>query len=368
MPSPLTHKPKYILIIRLSSLGDITHCLPVSYNLRKHYPQARIAWLVRERYKELLEMEACLDEIVEIKNISPRRLIARINEICRIINLLRRKKFDIVLDLHCVLITNIISIFSGSPLKFGIDKKNELGLKVLKYSPLSKNKKIHRVNAYLSILNLLGINTYEIKYNFVIPLKDSDRMFDLLKRYGHSSRKAVIAFHPGTAWEIKQWGIEKFAELSSILSIRYDTELVIIYGPKEKFFKQDKITGLFSPKAKFITCSGIKELAALLERCDLLIGNDSGPLHLAAALGIPTISIFGPSNHFVSAPFGDNHKIIRKNISCSPCYGTFSVKFMCKHRDQKCLQLLSVEDVLEETEPIVTDIINAKREKTLSNK
>jgi ADP-heptose:LPS heptosyltransferase len=308
-------------------------------------------------------MDSSIDEIIEIKNINPRKLFGRINEIFKIISAIRSRKFDIVLDLHCALITNIISIFSDSPLKFGIDKRNELGLKVLKYSPLPKDKEIHRINAYSSILNLTGIDNQEIKYSFRIPPKNKDKTLNLLKEYGYSSREAVIALHPGTAWEIKQWGIEKFAEASSILTTRYDTKLIIIYGHQEKCFEQDKITKLFSPKAKFALCPSIKELAALLERCDLLIGNDSGPIHLAAALGITTISIFGPSNHLVSGPFGNKHKIIRKNLPCSPCYSIFDVKYKCKNRNQNCLKLLSVEDVLKEVEPIVTKIIKIKHEK-----
>lgn len=364
MTIPLETRTEKILIIRLSSLGDIIHCLPVSYNLRKSYPKARITWLVREKYKELLEMDASLDEIIEIKNISPRRLFGRINEIFRIINVIRGKKFDIVLDLHCALITNIIAIFSNSPLKLGIDKRNELGFKVLKYYPLPKNKKFHRINAYLSILNLMGIGNHEIKYSFRIPTKDKDQILNLLKEYGYSPRETVIAIHPGTAWEIKQWGIEKFAEVSSILTARYNSKVIIICGPKENHLERDSIIELFSPKASFTVCAQIKELAALLERCDLLIGNDSGPVHLAAALGIPTVSIFGPSNHLVSGPFGNKHKVVRKDLPCSPCYGTFSVKFKCKNKDyQECLKLLSVEDVLKEAEPIITGIINAKHQK-----
>lgn len=360
MSDTLTLKTKHVLIIRLGSLGDLTHCLPVSYNLKKHCPQTHITWLVRERYKELLEMSSSIDEIIEIKDINPKRTLSRISEIFRIIKVIRSRKFDIILDLHCALITNFISIVSNSPLKFGIDKRNELRLRILKCCPLPKGKEIHRINAYLSILNPLGISNQEIKYSLKIPPKNSAKTLSLLKEYGYSSKDAVIALHPGTACEIKQWEIERFAELSSILTTRYDSKLIIIYGPRERRFEQDRIIKLFSPKARFALYPSIKELAGLLERCNLLIGNDSGPIHLAAALGIPTISIFGPSNHLVSGPLGNKHKVIRKDVPCSPCYGRFSVKFKCKNKDhRKCLKLLSAEEVIKETGPIITEITSA---------
>lgn len=367
MSDLLTYKPKHILIIRLSSLGDITHCLPVSYNLRKHYPQACITWLVREKYRELLEMDSSINEIIEIKHINSRKLLGRINEIFRIIKVIRSRKFDIILDLHCALITNLVSIFSDAPLKLGIDKRSELRFKVLKYYPLPKNKKIHRINAYLSTLSLIGIDNCEIKYSFKIPLKNKDKALNLLKEYNYFPGNTTIALHPGAAWEIKQWGIKKFAEISSILATKYDSKIIIIYGPAEEHLKQNHLMNFSNPKVRFIACDNINELAALLDKCDLFIGNDSGPLHLAAALDIPTISIFGPSDHLISGPFGINHKVVRKDLPCSPCYRYFDIKLKCKNKNQKCLKLLSVNDVLKETEPIITEIISTKQ-KIISGK
>jgi ADP-heptose:LPS heptosyltransferase len=310
-------------------------------------------------------MAPYIDEIIEIKHINPGRLLRRINEIFRILKIIRKRKFDIVLDLHCALITNIISICSNAPLKLGIDKKNDLGLRLLKYSPLPEIQEIHRINAYLSILYLLDIEDRETKYSFNIPPENEDRALNLLKKCGCSSKETIIAFHPGTSWEIKQWGIEKFAGLSHILTARYSIKLIVIYGPQEKYFKEDEITKLFSPKTKPVNCPSIKTLAALLQKCDLLIGNDSGPIHLAAALKIPTVSIFGPSNHLVSRPLGDKHKVIRKDLPCSPCYGRFSVRFKCKNKNyRECLKSISVDDVLNTIEPIIKEVINVRQKKT----
>ena len=361
--SALIHEPGHILIIRLSSLGDITHCLPVSYNLKKRYPKARVAWLVREKYRELLEMDSCLDEIITIKNLGSKKLLPRIREIFRIVNVIRNLKFDVVLDLHCALITNIIALFSDSPVKLGIDKRNELGLKWLKYCPLPKNKKTHRINAYLSILNLMGINNYEIEYSLRIPPLDKKKAINLLEEYSCSPRETIIALHPGASRKIKEWDIERFAKLSYLLAIKYGSRVIIISGPKEKNFGQNSIAKLFNSKAIFIAHYNIKELSALLEKCDLFIGNDSGPLHLAAALGLPTVSIFGPSDHLISGPYGEKHKVVRKDVFCNPCYKNFNVEFNCKNNNRNCLKSLNVEDVLKETEPMLIEIINSKTRK-----
>lgn len=356
--------PKNILIIRLSSLGDIIHCLPVSYNLKKYYPKACVTWVVRERYAELLTMDTSLDEIIAIKDIAQNKLLSRIREIIKIIKLIREKRFDAVLDLHCALITNIISVFSCSPVKFGIDKRNELGFKILKYSPLSKSKETHRINAYLSLLKLFGIYENEIKYSFSIPDQSKNKALNLLKEIDYTPKETIIAIHPGTALMIKNWGIAKFAKIASILSTQHDCKVIIIYGENEKYCEKDTVIKLFNHKVGFAFCPNIEYLTALIERCDLLIGNDSGPIHLAAALKIPTVSIFGPSNHLVSRPLGDKHKVVRKDLPCSPCYGRFSVRFKCKNKNrQECLKSISVEDVLNAVEPTIKEITDVKQKK-----
>jgi ADP-heptose:LPS heptosyltransferase len=363
MTNLLIRQPKRILIIRLSSLGDITQCIPVSYNLRKKFNQAHITWLVREKYAKLLEMDASLDEIIEIKNADLRTIFGRITEIIRIIKIIRSKKFEIVLDLHCALITNIISIFSNAAIKLGIDKRNDLGFKMLKHFPL-RNNKIHRIDAYLSVLKLLGLGNCEIKYSFKIPPETKDQALGLLKKYNYTPKETIIALHPGTRCKIKQWEIEKFAEIASRLIIEHSAKILVIYGPEERYLEQNDAIKLFNPDLRFAACSDIKQLTAILESCDLLIGNDSGPIHLAAALKIPTVSIFGPSNHLVSSPWGEKHKVVRKDLPCSPCYGRFSVRFKCKNKNrQECLKSISVEDVLNAVEPIIKEITDAKQKK-----
>lgn len=328
--------PRQILILRLSSLGDIVHALPVSQALRTRFPQARITWLTRERYRGLLEMNPCLDEVLVLREQRPW-------DILRMIRQIRQGRYDVVFDLHATVTSHLLAGVSGTPVKLGVDKRNDLGFQMFTRHRLPKDRRLHRVQVYLDTLRFLGVECAEAEFPIAIPTSAQHRIEQFFREHAVPPRELLVTIHPGTAVGIKRWSAGNFAALAERLAAEAGVRVVLVHGERD-----EPLPG--GPGQRIIQAPllSLPELAALLRRSDLVIGNDSGPLQLAAALGRPTAMIFGPSDPQVTGPYGSGHLVIREELPCSPCYDNFRIQFFCKKRTHACLRNLTVERVATE--------------------
>jgi lipopolysaccharide heptosyltransferase I len=319
-----------ILIVKPSSFGDIVHSLPFLNAVKERFPGAEIHWVIAKGLEDLLTGHPMVNKIWVIHKDMWKKLShirSSFQEIRVLLRGIKKEKYDIVVDLQGLLRSGIITRATGSRIRIGFKEARE-GSRFFYTYKVAGGKNIHAVNRYLKIAAFLGCDTTEVCFPFPLSFNSEFRTpnSELDGDY------AVIA--PGARWKTKRWPSVKFGELASLLPLK----TVVIGGKGEKGIADEVVK---HSKGKSISLAGktdIKGLIEVIRGACFMISNDSGPMHIAAALGIPVFAIFGPTDPNRTGPYGKGHTIIRSDISCSPC-------FKKKCDDMGCMKDLSVEKV-----------------------
>jgi len=323
-------KPKKILIIKPSSLGDVVHSLPFLNALRERYPDTEIHWVIAKGLEGLLTGHPMINRLWIIHKDMWKKLSCvrnSLSEIRALLKGLRKEQFNIVVDLQGLLRSGIIARATGAPVQVGFQEARE-GSRFFYTHTIEGGRDIHAVDRYLKIARFLGCDIKEVIFPF--PLSFESSPFKPLP----SGKYAVIA--PGARWKTKRWPGENFGKLSSFLPIK-----TVIVGSKGERKTASEIVSLSQGKAISLTGkTDLKELIELIRGARFMVANDSGPMHIAAALGIPVFAIFGPTSPVRTGPYGERHVVIRQDVSCAPCF-----KKTCD--DMKCMDGLSAEKVYE---------------------
>lgn len=327
----LIKDPRKILIIKPSSLGDVVHSLPFLNVIRTCFPKAEIHWVIAKGLEGLLEGHPMVNKLwiinkdawKKIKNVK-----GTINELKGLFKELKKEKFDLVVDLQGLLRSGVLTAATGAPVRIGFAEARE-GSKLFYTHKVEGGRDIHAVDRYLKIADFLGCDITDIRFPFPLHFKSS-----IITNYSLPEDYAVIV--PGARWKTKVWPSKKFGKLSSKLPI-----MTVIVGSKTDIDIANEIAALSKGKATSLADkTDLKELIEVIRNARFMVSNDSGPMHIAAALGIPVFAIFGPTNPLRTGPYGEGHTIIREDIPCAPCF-----KKTCS--DVKCMNSLSVEKVYE---------------------
>jgi heptosyltransferase I len=326
-------EPRNILIIKPSSIGDVVHTWPIWNLLRRHYAKARISWLVTP---------ACAGIIDGLPNLRLLRFERRgwarawyspsaAGDLIRFCRDLRRDHYDLVLDVQGLFRSAWLAFMTGAPVRVGFANAREFAWLFYTHRIPVPTMDQHAVDRYLSLLPAIGCPSAPVEFPF--PVADTHRQTvrALLKDIGPF---AVLC--PGANWETKRWPIERFAELVQPLKDRFGLNCVVTGGP-EVAELGNHIPGAVNLCGK----TSLMEVAALFEAASVVIANDSGPMHIASALGRPLVSIFGPTNPIRTGPYGRMETVVRANLECMPCYSR-----TCTQHNHRCLQELGVEPVL----------------------
>lgn len=329
-----------ILIVKLSAIGDVLHTLPSLAALRKLYPDAHITWVVEEAAADLVKNHPFLDRVLIsrrkswIDDFSRLKIRQPWREIRSFLKELRLRPYDLVIDFHGLLKSSLIVLLSGAKRKLGYDSLQELsGLFLNEKIPEDMNK--HAVDRYLDFPRYLGAKTGKVE--FILPLNREKEAAarELQKKYNLEDKK-YIAVNPVAFWETKLWDNEKFAQMADLIAEKFNIKVVFTGSEKEPL---EKIISQMSSKALNLGGeTSLIDLAYLYRQALMVITTDSGPMHLAAAMGSPVIALFGPTDPARTGPYGAGHTIIRADLPCSPC---FSKKCSTK----KCMEDIAVEKV-----------------------
>ena len=352
-----------ILVVNPFGAGDVLFSTPVVRALKQRYPDSFIGYLCNREVEALLKENPAIDELFfytrgDFKKIRRKSYIRYVKTFFKALNTLRARKFDLVVDLSLVNQYSFIFWLIGIKKRFGFDYKKRgrfLTDKIL----VNSFKHKHVVKFYRDLLFKLGISDF----------KEETQLFlaDFNKQWGDSFWEKQnladgqllvgLAAFGGASWgqnaASKQWPLERFARVAKRIIERYQAK-IIIFGTA-----QDKESGNTLEKAiddeNVINVTGqttLGQLAALISRLNIFIGNDSGPLHIACALKIKTISIFGPVDHRVYGPVGDrqHNVMLYKDINCRPCYKNFKTPD-CK--TMNCLLAISENDVWKAVETLL---------------
>lgn len=339
-----------ILIVKTSAIGDVVHTLPVLNALRAHFPEARIFWLVEEAAADVVMGHKAVDRVLvskrkqwiaQWKNGRKREAIKNFLGFARD---LRETRFDLLIDLQSLLKSGIFVFLARAQRKIGFGK----GMEHAECSYIFLNERIppvdmdqHAVVRELQLLRAIGIEAKEIAFDFPVDEHNRKEADSLLIGHGIDLKKDMVAINPMTTWPTKHWYGNRFRQVAERL-IAGGTQVVFTGGPQDAFaideIKADVVAGNVNLAGK----TSLKTLAALYERAKLLLTTDTGPMHVASAVGTPVVALFGPTAPWRTGPYGDRHHVLRTGIPCSPC-----LKRQCEFGTTACMDGISVEAVLE---------------------
>ena len=344
-----------ILIVKLSAIGDVIHTLPALNAIRKAYPVARITWLVEEAAQDLVRGHSALDRVLVsqrkrwLKELRSSLFFHAMREICDFIQELRDTHYDMILDFQALLKSGILIAMARGKRKIGFGK----GLEHMEYSYLFLNERLpavsmehHALSRGLMLLNSLGISAPEVEYKLPISDHDRQKVEDLLRRYGLVNHKKFVAVNPVAKWESKLWSNRKFSQLADRIITQYDAG-VVFTGSLEDHQTIHKIkAGMKAPAINLAGETTLKMLAALFDKADVVVSTDTGPMHLAVAVGTPVVALFGPTAPWRTGPYGPGHQVVTAGQGCAPCF-----KRNCPTCD--CMALISVDQVFDAVSKII---------------
>ncbi len=332
--------PKRILIINVNWIGDVLFSTPFIRTVREAYPDSYIACLLHPRCREMLELNPRLNEIIIYDEEGAHRSL---RGKAALVKSLRDKKFDTAFILHRSFTKALIAALAGIKERIGYPTKNRAFL--LTNAVEEPTEEVHKVEYFLDIARSCGLKISDRSYEFFIKDADRDFIKGILSSEGVTEKELLVVLCPGGNWDPKRWPKENFAKLGDLLVERFGARIVISGAKKDSGLAED-IRNIMKAKP-VVTCgkTNLKQLGALLERADLVVANDTGPMHLAVAMRTRTIALFGPTSPHITGPYGKgDYKVIFKNDKCDvPCYD-----FSCA--DNRCMADIKVEDVFKEAE------------------
>ena len=362
-----------ILLIKLSAVGDVIHTIPVLNKLRQRFANARIDWLTTTPIAELLRHNPKITNVIEFERDDWRRpwRLTPLTSSLRLATKLRAVGYDLVVDMHGQFRTAAFALATGAPVRIGFDRPrgavwdaspravSELarrhawqgareGSWIAYTHPIKvPTLDVHAVDRYLNVAPMLGLDGGTVDFSFPIPKEAIGRIDALMEYYGIAKSKLVV-MAPGTIWETKHWGAEKFAQVARHFLQR--NFAVVLIGSVRERAVCDEVTRLAPGTVNLAGETTLSELAALIRRATICVTNDSGPMHLAVALDRPVVSIFGPTDPIWIGPYRRADAVLRVELPCSPCY--LRQLSRCRH-DHVCMRNIGPNAVIERAEQIL---------------
>ncbi len=332
-----------ILLIQLGDIGDVVLTLPAIRALKENFPRANIIVAVREKAKELIEDCPWAAGVVSI-NEEKRSWMAELFHQREFFRNLRKSNFDMAIDMKTGDRGAILAFLSGARQRMGLYAHDGKLWRNRVFTHLALPYQApgrHMAQHYLSLLDVYGIRTDHVwpeHHPSEARLREAQT---LLRNEGVPYDRPIVAVQPFSLWKYKEWSSKNYAGLINWLISNYNVS-VIITGSREERTKADGLTkecplNTYNLAGK----TSIGTLGAVFKNCKMFIGVDSAGMHIAAAVGVPTVSIFGPSSTIDWAPRGVQHRFVRKDLPCIPCQN----KGCEDSETSRCLDELSLEEV-----------------------
>jgi lipopolysaccharide heptosyltransferase I len=332
--------PRRILIVKPSSLGDIVHSLPFLNSLHSCFPDATIDWVIARGLEGILEGHPMINRLVVINKDDWRRISRTVETMKELVDLgrvLKDGRYDLVIDLQGLLRSGLMTKATRAPMRVGFSEARE-GSRFFYTQTVRGGREVHAVDRYLKIAVALGCSATDVIFPLPEPARVPKQIRDI-----RSELTDYIVIVPGARWETKIWPVERFGELAKLIPLR---SIVIGSGADRRRAEEIVIRS----GGRALSLAGkttLPELVELMRTSRCVVTNDSGPMHIAAALDIPVVAIFGPTSPVKTGPYGKRHIILKSTRPCAPCY-----KKRCDN--VRCMQDITVDMVIEKTRELLS--------------
>ncbi len=322
------------LIILMGSLGDVARGLCLVSHIKAHLPESRITWLVEPKCADLVGLHPQIDHVIEFKR---KRSMAAMWDLYQ---KLQKEHFDITLDLQRHLKSGFFSLLSGAKRRIGFHRKNakELNWLFNNESIPYYHENLPKLDHYLKFTEYLGLPEPD-SLDFGLNSLEINRLVPPAVVEIQNSFLAVVM---GSSWESKDWSFEGHCNLVQHIIKSQNRHVVLLGGSDQWTVAEKLIEKADSPNIINLTGNSLIEMTAVLKAAAAAVGPDSGPGHLAAAVGTPYVTLFGPTPASRHVPYGCEHLIVQSDLECAPCY-----QKQCPERNNRCMRNIKVDDVAQ---------------------
>jgi ADP-heptose:LPS heptosyltransferase len=338
-----------IILVRLFALGDIVLTLPLIRQVRESFPGAWIGYLVKERFAEALAGETGLDEVIPLPDSTAGQLAA--------LGRIRKRKPDVAIDLLSSPRSALLTRFCGAGLRVGMDtgRRNGYYDEVLPRAIMRDGKRVrcYTIESNRELCRFLGLpaenpgygtDAGDKPYGFPAAARASEWARSFVGSLGETE-KGLAGIVPGSTYPSKGWPTDRFIDLSRRISSELGMRPVIMWGPGEEKLAME-IAGAV-PGAIVPPVTGVAEAGALIGRMKILVGIDSGPKHVAVLLGVPTVTLFGPTDPRIWDPVNSLHRVLWKGLDCAEG---------CRDKEctpNRCMDMITVDEVFSEVRDVI---------------
>jgi heptosyltransferase I len=331
----MTAAPRRILLIKPSSLGDIVHAMPVVAAVKQQWPLVQLTWLVKRQWADIVQRIEGVDAVWPVDPAVASWVRQAIS--------LRAQQFDVVIDLQGLLRSALVARATGCVQRVGFANGREGSPWLYTHRVAVPTPDMHAVDRYLLVASALGISVQdEPQFRFRRPPQDVTALRELFRRKGIDLDAPWVAMNVSARWQTKRWPASSFAAAATQLAARGIGPLVVIGGPEEREVSEQVRSLASCPMVDLTGHTAIGVLPALLSKACVLITNDSGPMHVAAAVGTPVVSLFGPTSAVRTGPYGMRHTVLTQDLPCRPCFSR-----VCRNAvPMECLASISPEQVV----------------------
>ena len=343
-----------ILVIRNDGIGDLLNSTPAIALLRQNYADAEITVLAQPLNASILVGSPDVDRVLIFDRTNEHR---RLRDRLRFYRGLRHEQYDLAVAMRTASWCNFVAFLSGARYRLGRYQKRFKSFLTHTWRGRYKKGEIHEIDRNFDLVGLIcdGDGNRQLVLNLLAnEIVETQR---LLADWEITPNDFVVGIHPGGSSFDKRWPEENYAQVADTLAQQYGAKILILRGPDEAELERN-LQKVLQSKSIAYAPKSIRELAALIKRCDLFVCNDSGPMHIAAALDVRTVAIFGPTDHVAWKPLSEEATIIRRDMPCWPCSA-----HKCKI-GWECTKKLTVDTVwhrVEEWAQDKVDPIDGKR-------
>jgi ADP-heptose:LPS heptosyltransferase len=328
--------PQKILVIRFARLGDVVLLVPALQALRKRFPKAVLDVLVDHRYAPVLQMCPVVNEVIAVDRVQMRDS-AKFRALWSIFGLaqgLRNRKYDLVLDLHSFRETQLLAWYSGAPWRLGLKRVHSAYLGFcFNLAPVNEDDSLHVSRVFLSVLESLGIKAEPEECLLTLPVEQIRWAEEFLKPHRHSGDEWFVGFNVGAGSRSRTWPKDKFASLAGKILLEAASKIIVFSGPEEDEVSVALCETLDPKRVILANNLPLTQLAALMGQCRILISNDTGPMHLAVAAGVPTLGLFSVARPEHYRPLGRFSRFVRgqpiESISVDAVHSEFLKIHQC---------------------------------------